>query len=491
MAVKLIYSDVPLGATEDAEISVSDASTFSEPELLPFGVSTGAVATLEHNGWGLSSTYKTKDKQTFALWSNSISNSEGVFDTPLIITADFTEQYTATGLTIRFSPDANEYCTKIFVEWWQGETIKESGYYYPTTANYVLENAVEAFDKITLTFYETNLPGRRLKIEQVLFGVQRILDGRELTDTSFVHEIDLISEVVPINVLDANFHSLTDTEFIFQKKQPVEAFNDNTLIGVYFIEKGEQTGTSTYKISCQDAIGTLDLDTYSGGIWFEDTPIIDIANEIVNGAFGIELDEALKNATVRGHIPECKKREALQHLAFAVGACVDTSGTSKIRLFLPPTNEGVEIPATETYTGGKLSTNDTVTEVSITAFDITNETPGERDEKIEFNGSEYKCVSTVFSARNPNITAGALENKKEFNSCYLINTNNAQTRADAILAYYMRRKKASFTHILKGQNLGDRATVHLPWGDMVSGNVVKMTIKVSGLTVSDTEFLTD
>ncbi|MBO7319336.1 MAG: hypothetical protein J6V06_04875, partial [Clostridia bacterium] len=344
MAVKLIYKDVAIGAEDDAEITVSDRSEFSAPERLPHGVMTGAVATLEHNGWGLSSTYKTKDRQPFALWSTAISNSEGVFDTPLTVTADFTEQYTATGLSIRFSPGANEYCKKIAVLWYQGETIKDSGYYYPTTANYVLENTVEAFDKVVITFYETSLPQRRAKIEQITFGVLREFDGDELTNTQFIHEIDLISETVPINVLDASFRSSTDTEFIFQKKQPVEAYNDSDLVGVYYIETGEQIGASTYSISCQDAIGTLDLDTFPGGIWFEDTLASDIASEIIGGTFGIELDEALSDATVRGHIPTCSKREALQHLAFAVGACVDTSGTTKIKLFLPPTGAGGEIP---------------------------------------------------------------------------------------------------------------------------------------------------
>lgn len=491
MAVKLIYSDIALGAAEDAEITVTDKEEFSAPEMLPVGTDTGAIATLEHNAWGLSSGYKIKDTQPFALWSKAISNKEGVFVTPPIITVDFSEQYTSTGLTIRFSPDANEYCRKIAVLWYQGENVKDYDYFYPTSAKYVLENTVEAFDKIVIAFYETNLPERRAKIEKITFGVVREFDGEELTDTQFIHEIDLISETVPVNVVDASFRSSTDTDYIFQRKQPVEAYNDNDLIGVYFIEKGEQTGKSTHKISCQDAIGTLDLDTYSGGIWFTDTPIVTIINEIIGGAFEVDIDESLSGATVRGHIPSMTKREALQHLAFSVGACVDTSGTSKIRLFLPPTTGGDEIPATETYTGGTVTTKDTVTEVLVTAYDIYNEPPGENDEGIEFNDTEYKCELNVVSARNPNITAGALENKVEFDGCYLINTSNAQTRADAILRHYMRRKNYSFTHVLKGQKISDRAIAHLPWGGTMSGNITKMTIRVSGLTVSETEFLTD
>lgn len=491
MAVKLIYGDIALGAAEDATVTQTGAGEFSAPELLPFGVSTGAVATCELNGWGLSHDYKVKGGQQFALWSSAKSNAGCVFAAPPSITLDFSEQFTATGLTIRFSPLANEYCRKIFVVWYQGNTVKDSGTFYPTEANFVLENTVEAFDKIVISLDETNLPDRRAKIEYIGIGVVREFDGEELTGASVIHEIDLISNTVPINVLDASFHSSTDTDYIFQKKQAVEAYDDDKLIGTYYIESGERTGTRDYNISCQDAIGALDLDTYGGGLWLTDTPITNILNDIIGGTFLLDISADLTNATLRGHIPECTKREALQQVAFALGACVDTSGTAKIKLFLPPAGEGEEIPSRETYTGGKVSTSDMVTEVNVTAYNIIDKRPGERDEAIEFDGEEYVYTTEIRTARNPNVTAGALENKVDVSDCYLINSSNAQARADAILAYYMRREIYSFSHVVNGQQLADRATVSLPWDGTASGNILKMKITVTGITVSETEFLLD
>lgn len=500
MAVKLVYSDLALGAKENATVTTTaETEEFSTPALLPYGVNTGAVATCEPNAWGLSHDYKVKDTQQFALWSKTTSDKTGAFihiegyesNVPVIV-IDFTEQYTSTGLSFRFAPDAGEYCTQVKVIWYQGDTVKDSGTFYPNSAQYALENTVEAFDKIELYFEATNLPKRRLKLEYIAIGIVREFTGRELTGAQFVHEIDLISNTVPVNVLDASFHSSGDAEYLFQRKQPVEAFNGTDLIGVYYIEKGERTSSQNYSITCQDAIGVLDLDTYAGGLWFEETPIETILDDVIGGAFEIEIAEALAGSTLKGCIPAGgTKRAALQQIAFALGACIDTAGTSNIKMFLPATGEGKEIPAQETYTGGKVTTEDIVTGVSVMGYEIQNRQPGDEEEAIEFDGVEYAVLKSEFTATNPNTAVGTLPNRIAFENCYLISHTNAQQRAEAILAYYMRRNTYNAKHIVKGQNLGERASVVLPWGDVKKANIKKMTISVTGLTVSDTEFLLD
>ena len=491
MSLKIVYGDIALGAAEDAVASVTDAENFSSPDALPFGVNTGAVTTLEQNAWGLSTDYQTKSKQPFALWSESVSNAEGVFATPPQITLKFDNQYTSTGLTFRFSPGANEYCSEIGVIWYQNGTIKDSGVFYPDSAQYALENTVEAFDKIVIVLGKTNLPGRRAKIEYIGIGIVREFGGEELTSASFIHEIDLASITVPVNVLDASFHSSTDTDYIFQKKQPVEAYDGENLIGVYYIESGERTGARDYNISCQDAIGTLGLDTYAGGMWIEYTPLPELVSAVVNGAFVVDISEDLTNINLCGHIPKCTKREALQQIAFAAGAVVDTSGTAKIRIYTPPTGAGEQIPATETYTGGKVDTSDIVTAVSVMAYTIRDAEPLEGAEVLEFDGKEYAMYSKEYIAENPNVYAGTLPNVIEYHGCYLINRDNAEARAQALLEYHMRRNKYSAAHVLNGQKPGDRVSVSLPWGGNVSGNITKMKLTISGINASDSEFLLD
>lgn len=492
MAVKLIYKDIALGADEDATVTTSAAESFSDTAALPFGVDAPAVATCEPNGWGLTHDYGVRDKQPFAFWSTDRSGVDCTFSTPPTITFTFSNQYTATGLTVRFSPAAMDYCTQITATWYQGGTVKHSGTYYPDTPNYVIADTVEAFDKIILAFEKTSLPGKRLKVEKVTMGVIREFAGDELKSAGFIHEISLISDTVPTNVLDAAFHSKENVDYVFQRKQPVEGYNGEELLGVYYIESGKRKGASDYEISCSDLIGVWDIEEYTGGIWIEDTPLTDILAEIYGGVTMFEIAPEYASSTLRGYIEPGTKRSALQQIAFALGAVADTSGTSKVKLYPPVmTGTGDTIPAKRTYTGGVVNVSDKVTEVTVTAYIIFDERPGENQESIEFNGVKYRYYTDTKHAYNPDVVSTDLQNVVKFTGAYLVNLSNAQTLADNIMTYYMRREKYTAKHELSGQMPGERVTATLPWNETASGNLTKMSISVTGLTVSDSEILLD
>lgn len=492
MSIKIIYKDIALGADADATVITTEKQAFSEINKIPFGVENPAFATCELNGWGLTDEYKARATEPIAFWSSTQSGGDCVFPTPPIIQLAFTEQYTATGLTIRFAPEAMDYCRKIVVAWYQGNTIKASEYYYPDTPNFVINRTVEAFNQIAIAFMETSLPRKRCKIEGITIGVVREFKADELKSVSAVHEIDLTSETIPINVLDAAIHSKQDIDFIFQRKQPVEAYNENHLIGVYFIEKGAKSSRSDYTFSCADAIGLLELTTTSGGLWLEDTPLTDILSTVIKSPVTFEIDKAFQNSTLRGFIqPDIKEREALQQIAFALGAVVNTSNSKSIKIFPTPETVIADIPPQETYTGGSVDTADTVTGVEITAYTITDERPADGDQSIEYNGIKYKYEAETITATNPNTVTSDPKNIKKFDKSFLVNLSNAQYLADKLMAHYQKRDTYNFSHILNGQNAGGKYTAVLPWEDATRGIVKKMSLSLSNLTVSNTEMLLD
>lgn len=491
MALKLIYKDVALGADVDATPNTTTPENFSNIALLPFGAEASAVATLEGNGWGLGGDYELRDGKNFAFWSLEISDRECVFATPPTLTFAFDEQHTSTGLTIRFAPESMDYCTDVEVWWYQDGAVKYYGRYYPTAPEFILEQTVEAYDAVKIALHKTNLPGKRAKVEKVTFGVYRTFDGRELTGASIIQEVSLISDTIPANVLDATLRGAARGDYVFQRKQPVEAYNDDDLLGVFYVEKGNRTGWSNYTLTCTDAVGVLDLDEYEGGLWIEDTALDSILQEVFGGAFEFDIDPVFASAKLRGFIEPGTKRDALRAIAFALGAVVDTSGTRKIKLFPMPTGAGAEIPAAETYDGGSVDIGDKVTEVTVTAYVIFDERPGENDEYVEFNGENYRYYTETKHAYNPDTVATDPPNKIKFTGNYLVNLGNAQALADNIMSYYMRRETYRFKHILGDHTTGCRATATLPWGGTVAGNFKKITISATGLVVGDVEMVLD
>lgn len=491
MALKLIYKDVALGADVDATPSTTTAESFSNIALLPFGAEAPAVATFEGNGWGLGGDYELRDGHSFAFWSLDRSGDDCVFAAPPTLTFSFAEQHTSTGLTITFAPESMDYCTDVEVLWYQDGAVKFTGRYYPTEPVFILEQTVEAWDKVAIVLHKSSLPGKRAKVENVTFGVNRTFDGRELTGASIIQEVSLISDSIPANVLDATLRGERRGDYVFQRKQPVEAYNDDNLLGVFYVEKGSRTGWSNYTLSCTDAVGVLDLDEYAGGIWINDTALDTILAEVFGDTFEFDVDPAFASATMRGFIEPGTKRDALRAIAFALGAVVDTAGTRKIKLFPMPTGTGAEIPAAETYEGGSVAIGDKVTEVTVTAYVIFDERPGDNDEYVELDGVKYRYYTETKHAYNPDTVATDPPNKVKFLQNYLVNLGNAQTLADNIMAYYMRRETYRFKHIMCGHTTGDRATATLPWGGTVDGNFTKITISATGLVVGDVEMVLD
>lgn len=492
MSIKVRYKDVAMGADKNATVTTTTKTAFSDAAQLPFGIDSPALATCELNGWGLTPDYVVRDAEKVAFWSTDISNEICDFDFSAVPSIDisFTNQYTTTGLTIQFDIESGDYCNGGRVVWYRNTAVLAQEYIFADSPFFVINKTVEGFNKIHIEFGNTSLPKKRCKVTYIGIGVVREFGLRELKSVKAIHEIDPISSTVPVNVLDVSVHSRDEVDYIFQKKQPVEAWDGSKLIGMYYIDKGERTGRLDISFSCKDAIGLYDLVEYEGGLWLTDTPLTTILADIFGDISVFDIDSALADSMLRGYIPPGKKREALQHIAFALGAVVDTSGSDLIKIFPIPHSTPVEISPKRTYTGGKVTTSDTVTAVEVTAFEITDETPGNGDKSIEFNDVKYKYTPNVAKVYNPDTVESDLANVKKFDKCYLINSDNVQRIANNIMEYYRKRDKYSFKHVMEGQEVGHQYSALLPWGDDTpSGVITKMTVTTSNITVSDTEMV--
>lgn len=490
MSGKVIYKDIALGADENAVVQTPiSLEPFSDVSLLTVAPNAPTIATCELNGWGLSHDYINRTNQMLAFWSVARSRADCLFTVSPSVVLTFSNLYTSTGLTVRFAPGSNDYCRKTHVEWWRGETLLNSKDYEADSGTLVINETVEAFDKLVFSFQETNLPGKRCKIEKIIIGVIREFEANELTRVNAIHEVNLLGDTVPINVLDVGLHSENDIDYIFQRKQPVEAYDNDKLIGTYYIQQGRRTSKNDFSISCQDVIGLLDLITYEGGIWLKDTPLEVVLSEVFGNLVKWDIDPALASSAIKGFIePGRTMREALMQIAFSIGAVVDTSGTDRIKIFPVPSEAG-EISPQKTYTGGSVETSDKVTEVTVTAYRFFDERPGENEEFVELNGVQYRYYTETKHAYNPNVVASDPENKIKFIGYYLCNLDNAQKRADEIMAFYHRRNKYVFSHVYEGEELGGKYEIYLPWYRKRSGNITKMSISLSGLTISAAEML--
>lgn len=105
----ILYKDIAPGAEEDASVSTTAVESFSNPSLLPSGVTPAPTITCELNHWGLDGKYKLMENEPIAFWSAEMSGDDCIFQNKPVITVDFDQQYSSVGLTLVFDSASGDY----------------------------------------------------------------------------------------------------------------------------------------------------------------------------------------------------------------------------------------------------------------------------------------------------------------------------------------------------------------------------------------------
>lgn len=482
MPGQIVYKDIAPGAADDAEFSAADKTAFSTLALSDDAIAERTV-TLERNRWLLDGTFTVYDGSGVHLWSASLSGENCAFTTPPVLTVEFDEQYTTTGVTLIFDGAADEWASEVNIKWYQGDTLKADEDFTPDAATYFCQKNVVAFDKLVITFSKTSLPNRRLRLDRVVFGVIRIFGMGEIVAANAINETDLLSAELPASQLDWTLNSRNPVEYMFQLKQPIEMRADNTLIGVYYITHSTRISRTIYQVTAQDAIGVLSEQPYSGGVWLNGVSAKELFSAIVDGAFDVDYD-TVSDTTLYGLIQPMTKREAIQQVLFAWGKCVRTDGGYTIVVFDQPT-EPTEITAHETYNGVSIETAPIVTQVIVTAHTYTQDEKG----SVEIGGVKYLDTPSAYVVDNPDVTANDLANVVTVEDATLVSTHNGAATAQRVYNHYARRNTHRSKVIYNGEHLGDCLQQPTPWETQEIGNVRSVSVTLSGIVAADIESL--
>lgn len=477
---QILYKDVAPGADENAVVSSPGSAAFSNLTALPFGLTAPKpIATLEQNNWLLNGTCVLREHQPVAFWSTAMSGADGSFSSNPSITVTFSKQFSSMGITLLFDTATGDYCSAVNIKWYQQGTLKAEQDFSPDAVSYFCSRAVTAYDKIVITLKKTAKPYRYAKLEKILFGIYRYFGMTELRRASIVNEMNLIALELPVSTARWTVDSRDNLDFMFQLKQPVEVQNDSGLIGVYYIDKHARLAQNVYDIECYDAVGVLSESKFAGGVYSGKSATA-LLQEIVGSDFELVVDAADTN--LAGAILPCTRREAMQQVLFAWGACASTDGRESIRVF-SLSAAGAQISADRTFPGVASEVAAVVTKVSVTAHTYTQDSSG----SIEINGVKYRDTTAVYTVTNPDVTANDKENAVEVTGATLVSTAIGQATAQRVYDYYVRRSANRARVVWQGEHLGDRIGLPSAWGNGSEGNLAKMEIALSNTVVAAVE----
>lgn len=307
------------------------------------------------------------------LWSNQISNDDGTFSTPIVLTLTSGGLYSSQGLTLTFDTYNNIYCNHLNIKWYRnGEIIKDANGkeqdidFNPNNAFYFCKNQVENYNRVVITFYSINMPKNRLKLQVVDYGYGKFFYGDELRNVKLIQEIDPISTQISINTADFTLDSKTDMEYSFQAKQPLSVYFNGELKATTFVKTSKRQSRFLWQIQSEDYIGIMDSIPYPGGI-YTDKNAVELLTDIFTVAkVPFSIDDVFADATVAGYIPYTTCRDALMQVAFAIQAVVDTSDSDVVKVFALEEDVKQTVPLNRIMQGQNFDNEEAVTGVEVT-----------------------------------------------------------------------------------------------------------------------------
>lgn len=198
--VKIAFSNVDTTAATDGAWDSNGEQSYSETDTVDYSYEYGeSYATFELNRWALDGNTVIK-RSTGTNYdgfiSSFMSNAEGEFSTPVMMTREFSNPHTFPSLTLTFDTRYHEWPNSITVDFWLDGKIKETVTTPVSSETVLIDTKVASCDKIELTFGNT-LPYRRPRLEAVLYGVMKEFVNGDVVSTKQSHDVDPLSRRLP------------------------------------------------------------------------------------------------------------------------------------------------------------------------------------------------------------------------------------------------------------------------------------------------------
>lgn len=310
--------------------------------------------------------------ENIGIWSEYTANENGEFGEAYpTISLISDELFSVEGLGLAFDTRNNVYPTNFSISWYNGDTLISSKEYESNSPTFSLMEDVENFNKIVLVFTKMNTPYSRLKLHSIQYGSILIIEEKSIKNMRVHQTASAISTTIPVSSLELVFLNSTNANYNFMARQSLKVFDNNTLIGKYFIDAARQTNKQQWNIKAQDYINMLESAEFEGGIYVNELAM-DIITAIFNKAnVPFTIAENLTTATVTGYIPYTTCRKALQQVLFAIGGYANTAYSESVDVLESNLTVAESIGLDRVLTGQTISVDADVTEIELVGHTYT------------------------------------------------------------------------------------------------------------------------
>jgi hypothetical protein len=381
-----------------------------------------------------------------------------------------------------------------------------------------------------------------LRLTGIDYGRSITFTGSAIKAASVVENTSILSTEVIINTFNLCLYS-ADAEFSLinpagdyaslAQRQPLAVYetvgNQTLFIGQYYLDTWENQSDTEIEFSCIDLVGVLDTMTFHGGIWLDAGIALEdlLAAILLPIAIPYDLDSTLYGAVVIGWIPICSYREALQQIAFSVGAYVDCSRDRPLKIYPSPIvsaslDYDSAIIKAEKGASQSLALKPAVTGVEITSHDLIEGTGSKKlydgvlpvgAQEITFSqpmhnlvitgatitesGANYALIDVAvegavvltglvyvdtrrtYSIYTSGLSISVKPNIVKIEQATLVNLSNAATVTQRVYDYYQQRYLQKVKLFASQVATGDTVLIDALYNKKIRGVVEKMEIDLA------------
>ena len=459
---KIVYHNFAPKAAENAVLS-SESDSFEYTVSLIEESKPVNFASFENTGIDLldeSLCFAEETDNVGFISSQVSSNIQSMPNSGVRLIFTFDKLYSGPGITLHFH---QHYCSKVSVEFYGIDGLIFKGSFNPDSLDYYCDAPAERYNKVILTFIETEISYQFVKLRSVDFGkIQEI--------SEFFGAINIFEEIKPdcsdLPYDSCDFEAIVPPDITPQVGQHFFVYHGSDCFGKFTTDSLTDDTNRRFMFEASDDKKILGNSPFP--ILERNTYSVDYILGLIQENSDISVDSGEFGSTeVTGFIKkDSNSRYAAAMLSMGGGLFISSARNNKLRIF-KARNRRTDIISADRILGRA----EYIKKAPYTIINL-----------YEHSGSEFKNDSaTVHKAENTQVTGNIATNELNLDKYSLF--SDPATRLEEIKALGFERNEIHAEIILKDEQTGDIIRIDTPHG-IKTGIIVSLDICLLGSEVT-------
>jgi len=268
----------------------------------------------------------------WGLLSQSLSQSNGEFTTPVQLDMAFWQPVNIRGIFFAFNVFDGSYCNDMSANFVYSDFTTSNYNLNPDSSSYYFDIEEDDVTEIHMLFNGMNKADRFLWLQKLVFGRIYNFTSEDIVSHNTLQTHDLTGSDLSIGSLDFSLLLPYSNSIPFNRRRNIRSYFKDILQGTFYADDVDRESLYKWKLRCVDIFDVLNSTPYAGDIYYGNAAKYIIADIADTCGATIDTDVTLGNRIVTGWLQISSCRRALVQVVFAIGGVITADETGVIHI---------------------------------------------------------------------------------------------------------------------------------------------------------------